>query len=1606
MSSIRTYGYNKEMRRSGQKTDRAINISDYHPYLDFNIIRSKEDDFPTELYLVRIKEKYDTWMRKNLFSGFKIDKRSTLTSKKIKLFDDSEKTRTIGKLERVITGIKKLRSDFDDSSNFFKTIFAKIETILDDGDFTFYKMEKNEKQVAYPIPSQLQNLFHTLLKSLEEDFESFHYSSHVNDFKDFTTFNVDYLLFFIFFSRKIDFVLQIIFELTRKYEMPMNQTLQQISAYGSFLSDLEKIQSNDKVDVSFIQEFFVKNLNGKINVLIDILKKQITSTIDDAPEFYPGTGDKPVPRTTVVKYSVKIKDEEKKSTLLSIYAALENSKNYNRIFLIVEELKLLLDRMKKNSASLFVNFSESLGGILSRAEGIKELETCQEIFDEDSDENNNIEILRRKFATRFQDKSPLRELFFKLTDDSQEDKLKQKNISKFSFMVKSRIFFFRCLTRQDEDKNFYDLMDFFGGRSKSFFGNLQGIPEFENLFDDDAFVFFDEKKNKYLYLVNIPAEADIADVVGTGDICPDPDLKNSCEKFGLEYVGNNNPFRNLPRNLNISRQLVVKNINPESPAPEFVGDLNRLDSMIVSSPEPTKLNFEVKSSISHDYCLTVRNFNEYTSGAFYKITDNTLDFVDNVAGEYGIVKIEYNPARKNEYLKRNSNLENIIFVPYFDFVGFLKTPNYLLETKVTKNYGKFNFNFSKIDGSDNSVPSKDNSPSEIFAHCHEFRERRRGNVYCIIYKHIGEKYIPCVTNGKFLYSLEKNSALDCYTREALQFVFDISKLDTRFKSMEIKRNKDGFYRSRQNGEPLRSVHSPNFFLLASVLKPDDLFYSKNSIFPYDVKILATNISLFYQVGIHELHHKRITENSKPEEHVNGNIYPERFWAKHFHISGENEPSRGLNLNSIEVHDSDDSDKTFASGSLAIYTTKDQKIVEILTSGTLNIHDVAEKILRHKKVSWAGHTVEINPSVIKYFTEHAGNQYLNEILKNEKNIPDIDPGKLSEIFRNLSNTIFSKMKAYHPSNQTKPSEITPCYDFFTALNRPLIETKFVKTEKKEIFIDHKTLVIELPRPILSKEIFENEPSTQYTSDDAEQVKRKFYLKGKTTEAGIGKNIELKEIVIGSLVVNNAKEKKIFDIYRNSRTEKYSQNIDFFDEIKTIEDLKVSMREFRFEASFSYSLDNYEDKNNLVPGKDYEKKYDFVLERSYDRKFKITEYNKKGIVKSEIRMHELELFSRVLEFFKKQRDKNFEGELKKIDQNLKVKVVSEGIFTVSYQNNKICDYSPTNREFLSVFEAAIKSERAYILKLRETVEKIKTEELFSDLKFTSVQNNVYIKIPVRKIKFSELETIKRVIELDDHEFIFYKKILSYLSRVKTLETSFNKFKDEVEKEEIKSEKIYSPSDLLNLFLFMLVKKSSPGLNMSLIAGMIGTSFEKIQEEVEKSYSRNIQGENKKIYIPTPNLSTEALLVQRGKESENFLVFEDQIDNKVFKISWPIEMEKMVRYVTEQVSDPFYKDYITIADASYLTILEKKIDPNNQLKILSTLNEMYKEKKFPLNLGTFLHENLTNYNFEKKQKELYKFFSDTATIFSSQTSMSKHQPEKDNNVFLIFRDFIDFS
>lgn len=432
---------------------------------------------------------------------------------------------------------------------------------------------------------------------------------------------------------------------------------------------------------------------------------------------------------------------------------------------------------------------------------------------------------------------------------------------------------------------------------------------------------------------------------------------------------------------------------PDYPKSESFQKLNNLHEIIVST-ETKSIPFVVKKNIERNYEIVLNSPEDFAMKGLFVERNNYYTFVDTFGGLHERIDIRQSKAIKEpQFFKKDESLPDLVIFNKFNFVSLLRDEKYYFETFLRKNGPKIDtINFSMYNNNPNSVIPRGSSPretmEEILFHSYDYRERRRGKMYAVVYESKSGENLIAFDKEKKYNLTKKGEYIDEYTREALLYAANITKINT---NLEVK---------GKGGDRRRSIHSTNFFITVSVVRPIDYFYQVQVDIPYDIKICSTNI--YPYLPIINLHHKQITHSKEaPGGRVN---YRDPVWMQKFSTSGEYD---GIH-SSVEVQDISDGLKN--TGATLVYSTPKQFALDILAAdGRFSIMDFAEK-LRREKYTWNGYSVNL-----KNFSQSIINEYDSKYLwalVNGATPKSVDVASLNKILRAVSTTIFNKLMHYY------------------------------------------------------------------------------------------------------------------------------------------------------------------------------------------------------------------------------------------------------------------------------------------------------------------------------------------------------------------------------------------------------------------------------------------------------------------------------------------------------------------------------------------------------------------------------------------------------------------
>lgn len=462
---------------------------------------------------------------------------------------------------------------------------------------------------------------------------------------------------------------------------------------------------------------------------------------------------------------------------------------------------------------------------------------------------------------------------------------------------------------------------------------------------------------------------------------------------------------------------------PEFPSPNAIQKLNDLNELIVCS-EHIKLIRAVHDPeliYTSDYRVSIPQ-GKMLNYAFFKENNEVYTMIDTTSGICGTVRIFSSQDDEIRLYKKDMSLPDLYLIDQFNLVSLFKEYKYFFETEISRTTNRMinSINVKKYKGSEKSIPPMPSKNlrgrlENLLFHSFDFRERRRGKMYAIVYETAESKSLIAFDSVN-MYNLTRPSEgapLDEYTRQALLYAANITKIDT---NVEIYTGRDR----------ARSIHSPDFFMTVSVVEPNSIFYKPVDLLPYDVKIISSNV--FPYLPIIGLHHKQMTmsQNSSNETKVS---YRDRVWMRKFSSANEIDE---YEYDSVEVNDTDKErikDSRHVDSKL-VFSSPLQYAIDILTGDNKNsIKDIARKLSTLERISWNGYDINLSRNLITDLLLHFKSPYLSilmvdlNIQLNSKNME-----ACSKILKAISSTIYSKLSSHYFDGERFS-------DFTYIMNRP-------------------------------------------------------------------------------------------------------------------------------------------------------------------------------------------------------------------------------------------------------------------------------------------------------------------------------------------------------------------------------------------------------------------------------------------------------------------------------------------------------------------------------------------------------------------------------------------
>lgn len=486
-----------------------------------------------------------------------------------------------------------------------------------------------------------------------------------------------------------------------------------------------------------------------------------------------------------------------------------------------------------------------------------------------------------------------------------------------------------------------------------------------------------------------------------------------------------NPFVNLPR---LDDKSLIRYKVPEFPPYSAIQKLNQLNETIVESENVEFLKAEIDTTIPGEYIYRVgfpRSGKFSNNSAFFSENQNIFTFVDTSLGSHGKILITETISNEITLHKRNASAPDLFIVTQFKFVSFLKSNKYFIETDIKKNRINekskiISIGLTRYNRSANSIPPIEGKNLKktleiLLDHSYDYRHRRRGKTYCITYENRECKNFVAFDNER-VYRLTEDSDLDDYTREALLYVANVTKVNTQPIVKTFTRRED-------------SLHSKEFYLTVSVVKPDSIFYEppRNLLpddlarnVPFDVRVVSTNVLPY--LPIIGLYHKQITLSQKVENATAKVPARDPVWMKYFANRNENNFSSRNVLDSVEVHDAKDPKKQLMhnTGAVLVYSSPLQMAIDIVSAdGKDDVLSIFNKISRKNlHISWKKYKIPLTPELRYNIVRYFNNPYLTSLMEEEESqkfgSPKIasDSSSYTRIMKAICATMYNKLCSHY------------------------------------------------------------------------------------------------------------------------------------------------------------------------------------------------------------------------------------------------------------------------------------------------------------------------------------------------------------------------------------------------------------------------------------------------------------------------------------------------------------------------------------------------------------------------------------------------------------------
>jgi len=1640
MATIKTTGYNNDEKKNSGGNE----ILDALEYLEFIRIDKGDTNIKGEFFTIKIEEKAEKKIRRNLFP-VPMDDNESAQESRLKNQENEDKEKYISEYNAHSEIFINIQKEFEKKPSSINSNFSAIEKL-----FSSLETIENYKEIFSSLIEEFW-FYNPYENKNRGDIETF------NNYENHKTFDFSYMSFVEIFIKKLEmFSKHLLIHCLEKFlfiRMPDDKeaknfvfTFLEIPAFPFFSHNFMKVLEKayqEKGSVEFFHN--LKTMRNELpSIKSSLLNLKETSFGGETMSSFETSLSKFIHRklgltessekATGLKDLIKLyfpKDEKLVSELSKFYSSIgikdkkekvSGAKNLSLVIEILIEIVELVDNLNFVGKILFRKFSAENSGELM--DGVKEKELNKYL------EYLKVSPSKRGSFTSLDESSEIKN-WKRITSDLDEKQIEEV-ISQQEKLIKYKKILKNILISGNYDKTI------------EIFTCMQTNSLYKKIFIDDFEINdfnFDGNSNHMLIRFISDKYSKLIEKASIG--------KEGIEQYVTKINSSRFDFPYFDFNGNPFEEIIQINYVKKKDFSQIVPMLNNLNEMVVKSADKLTIidTFDqeiISDEEFYDYHMSIneKKAREYEHGAFFYEKEEEgvkkLIFIDSGDSRYKKIKISKKQINQVIYSRKNKK-PNMIFIKSFDFVGLLQTPNFLLETQVVQKGNSYSVNFKKIGDSNLSVPSTDNrNLRKILNHCTDYRERRYGKVFCVFYNYIdtekvnkienigrnaktiyGENrkriYFPVATDGKKIFSMGEESDLDVYTKCALNFAFEMSKVTTNFDLQDIININNNQVTTKQ-GLDKKTFHSKNFFACISVLKPDDIFFNKKSKFPYDVSILSWNLPYVAQKGgIPYLYHKQEVKVSKDTYSSDNNsndrvTHDNRIWITDFSLATDDERKK-----SIEVYDAHEGNLE-NTGSHTIYCKKEHKIVEILARKALNIYSVIDILSTYKSLDWDENSVNLTQEEKSYFLKAVGNNYLNSLVNyKDNNKHDLQKIKkdLNILFQILANTIYAKMVTNHPSNNIPTDEKELCYDFFVCLNRDheqkILEVNKLETKNMDSLGEVLTFPEKKGKDI--QQIFEDSKGIKKTVDNLDIL---FYFSGKPK---ISENDEFKKIKIGHVNPANGLFQSLHESFKNNRYKDFYNIVKEFSakNILTLSDTKISTK-----VNFDIIPTNTKEKVpwakfsfEITDGKiELEKKSEEFIQ-NHEMYQKLNNYidmineNNYNLPKE---LEDVIIFENN-NFILKKPVKIFNKEIKNICKI--AEIIKKEKINDDDSDEEFFDVSKKRIEYSENFNALIK-EFKNIEDVLDSISQRDTNIFAHGSKKININGtaDVYFTIPFKNIELDEeIVKVEREILLNDNEKQYFYKLYHLLREsIDGKIPNKNSYINDTEDYDINGFPVIDNEEH-KLYLYTLIKlngdkeeanKKLYGSNENAEKNIIAMINE-IKKSPEPRYSTKVD---------SLKIITSRFLKYDGKylNKKHGFSIQDDFYEKTFDFKdISLSLKKPISYQEKLIplKEIYENKYNSSLDSTYFSLFNSKF-PDSNFSFVSTLNSMYMEKKLPKTLGNYLHENLSNYNFslftEDKLRELYNFF------VATQTANTGYKERNNKNYFqkntcVIVRDFVDF-